>query len=27
VAIERQLGLRLKIEVPRHTRARPLGRD
>jgi hypothetical protein len=26
-AIERQLGLRPKIEVPRHTRSRPLGRD
>jgi hypothetical protein len=27
VAIERQLGLRPKIEVPRHTRYRPLGRN
>jgi hypothetical protein len=27
VAIERQLGLRPKIEVPRPTRSRPLGRD
>ena len=25
VTIERQLGLRDKIEMPRHTRARPLG--
>lgn len=25
VAIERQLGMRDKIEVPRHTRRRPLG--
>jgi hypothetical protein len=27
VGIERQLGLRSKVEVPRHTRSRPLGTD